>query len=224
MNLNGFSDSLGGLTLIIGPNGGAAVNLGASGSMPLTGNVSVQTLGTGNPNGATISGGTLPLNVFGDFGAALTRTFLVNDGATGDDLTITSAITDGSGLRSANVTKQGVGTLVYGGTAANTYTGTTTVNEGTLALNKPAGVNAFAGALVIGDGNVPPAGTGGLNSDVVQLRQRPDSRSPGPGDGPVHRPVRPERLQRDDRQRQPPGRTELARRRRRDHRRGDADP
>src|SRR5262249_54521150 len=143
--------------------------------------ISVQTLGAGNLTGATISGGTLPLNIFGDFGGAFQRTFLVNDGAVGDDLTITSAITDGSGLRSAGVIKTGVGTLVYGGTAANTYTNTTTVNEGTLALAKPAGVNAFAGGLTVGDGNITPGGTGGQNSDVVQLRnsdQIPDLLAP----------------------------------------------
>ena len=39
------------------------------------------------------------------------------------------------------------------GTAANTYTGTTTVNGGNLVLKKPAGVNAIAGPLVIGDGD-----------------------------------------------------------------------
>src|SRR5262249_49145035 len=38
------------------------------------------------------------------------------------------------------------------GTAANTYTGTTTVDRGTLVLSKLAGVTAIAGPLVIGDG------------------------------------------------------------------------
>src|SRR5205823_13986014 len=87
----------------------------------------------------------------------------------------------GTGFRSTGVIKTGVGTLAYGGTAANTYTGVTTVNEGTLALAKPDGVNAFSGTLTIGDGNLPPTGTGGQNSDVVQLRQNnqiPDALTP----------------------------------------------
>jgi autotransporter-associated beta strand protein len=48
--------------------------------------------------------------------------------------------------------KEGPGTLALGGTAANTYTGSTAVRDGTLALNKSAGNNAAAGALIIGDG------------------------------------------------------------------------
>src|SRR5262249_35829097 len=56
-------------------------------------------------------------------------------------------------------------TVVLTGTAANTYTGTTTVAGGTLVLKKPAGVNAIAGPLVIGDGE------GGEKSDVVELRE-----------------------------------------------------
>ncbi len=62
--------------------------------------------------------------------------------------TISGTITTGAGA----VTKDGTGTLTYTGAGANTYTGATTVNAGTLVLNKNAGVNALAGNLVIGDG------------------------------------------------------------------------
>src|SRR5262249_35620365 len=54
-------------------------------------------------------------------------------------------------------------TVVLAGTAANTYSGTTRVNGGTLVLQKPAGVKAIAGPLVIGDG------VGGAKADVVSL-------------------------------------------------------
>jgi autotransporter-associated beta strand protein len=43
-------------------------------------------------------------------------------------------------------------TVTLSGMNANTYTGATKVNSGTLFLNKPAGVTAIAGPLVIGDG------------------------------------------------------------------------
>lgn len=72
------------------------------------------------------------------------------------NITVSGAITTGTGA----VAKDGAGTLTYSGAAANTYTGVTTVNGGTLVLNKTAGVNAVAGNLVIGDG----AGT-----DTVRL-------------------------------------------------------
>jgi len=56
---------------------------------------------------------------------------------------------------SVGVTKIGPGTLTYSGSAANTYSGLTAVNEGELDLNKPAYVQAIAAyglGLVIGDG------------------------------------------------------------------------
>ncbi len=59
-----------------------------------------------------------------------------------------------------SLTKNGTATLVYAGTSPNTLTGTTTVNGGTLRLNKPSGVVAIGGALVIGDG---------LGNDIVSL-------------------------------------------------------
>jgi len=47
--------------------------------------------------------------------------------------------------------KSGKGRLLLWGEQPNTYTGTTYVNEGTLALNKAAGANAIEGDVVVGD-------------------------------------------------------------------------
>jgi autotransporter-associated beta strand protein len=67
-----------------------------------------------------------------------------------------SGIINGSG----GLTKYGPGTMTMGGTDANTYSGTTTVNEGTLVLSKTSGVKSVTGNLVIGDAS---------GSDVVRL-------------------------------------------------------
>jgi autotransporter-associated beta strand protein len=60
-------------------------------------------------------------------------------------------------------TKIGSGTVTMFGTNANTYTGTTIVNSGTLVLDRTALNAAIIGALFIGDG------IGGTNADVVRL-------------------------------------------------------
>ena len=176
LDLNGNADLIGALNLVVGPNGGGSVTLGGSGILTVNGTTQVFTQGTGNTTGATISGGTFALQQFGVTGGA--RTLNVNDGVTGDDLTITSTIVDGSGIGSLGITKTGFGTLVLGGTVANTFTGTTTVNEGEVALAKPAGVNALAGPITIGDNLGTTAASAFASSDIVRLRaanQIPDN-------------------------------------------------
>ena len=55
------------------------------------------------------------------------------------------------GLRT--LTKTGGLALLLNGTSANTYTGTTYVNQGSLWLNKQVADGAIRGDLVIGDGD-----------------------------------------------------------------------
>ena len=62
------------------------------------------------------------------------------------------------------LTKVGGGTLSLRGSAANTYQGTTTVNEGGLVLDKPAGTIAIPGNLTVGDGV-------GTSDDRVSVQQ-----------------------------------------------------
>jgi autotransporter-associated beta strand protein len=57
----------------------------------------------------------------------------------------------GPGALTVEGVVSGGGTVTFSGADANTYTGTTTVNSNTLVLNKPDGVTAIAGPLVIGD-------------------------------------------------------------------------
>ncbi|HEV8605960.1 MAG TPA: autotransporter-associated beta strand repeat-containing protein [Tepidisphaeraceae bacterium] len=63
---------------------------------------------------------------------------------------------------SFGLTKTGDGALMFGGATANSYTGITTVNAGTLLLNKSVANGALNGGLTIGDG------AGGAGSDVVR--------------------------------------------------------
>ncbi|WP_171471971.1 autotransporter-associated beta strand repeat-containing protein [Frigoriglobus tundricola] len=88
---------------------------------------------------------------------ALTATETV-DVVAGGDLILSGALS-GSGF---GITETGGGTLEYTGFSANTYTGTTTVDAGTLIVNRASGLNAIAGDLVIGDNS-----TGG---QLVQLQ------------------------------------------------------
>jgi autotransporter-associated beta strand protein len=73
-------------------------------------------------------------------------------------LTFTNVVSGNNDLR-----KIGTGTLRLTGTLANTYTGTTFIDEGTLALTKTAGINALSGPVIVGDG------VGGNNADLLIL-------------------------------------------------------
>ncbi len=68
---------------------------------------------------------------------------------TNDTLNIAGAIS-GSGKGFA---KNGPGTLILSGASANTHTGTNTVSEGTLVLDKSASDGALVSPLVVGDGS-----------------------------------------------------------------------
>ena len=159
------------ITLVVGANGAGDVTIGAGGTLTVNGDLTVMTAGTGAATGATITGGTIALQYQAIINTAANRNWQVNDGAVGNDLTVTSAIVDGTGLQSMGINKNGFGTLEFGGTTANTYTSSTVVNEGTLLLNKgtgTGGVAAMSGSLTIGDNN-PQSGF--ANSDIVRLLQ-----------------------------------------------------
>ncbi len=66
-------------------------------------------------------------------------------------LTLAGVISDGG--NNYALTKAGAGTVTFAGGSANTYTGLTTVNAGTLNLNKSAGVNAIAADLSVAGGS-----------------------------------------------------------------------
>ncbi|KAB1154044.1 YDG domain-containing protein [Flavobacterium luteum] len=103
------------LALQCGATAGSAIT--GTGLLTLVGNVAVATAGTGT-SGATIA---TPLAL-----GTATRTFTVaNDGTTAADLTISTVISGTGGI-----IKDGLGTMDV--SAANTYSGTTTVTAGIL--------------------------------------------------------------------------------------------
>ncbi len=88
--------------------------------------------------------------------------FTVNSGSTQPELTINGAVI----LRSPpslNLVKTGSGTLRLAGTTANTYGGSTTIEQGVLELAKPDNVAAISGPIVIGN-NTDPAGSATLRN------------------------------------------------------------
>jgi len=154
---------------IVNPAGGAytpitinagSANLGGklvlSGDLTFTGNAT-------NSNTATINGaaGTSP----GIFALDGTRTFNIGDGAADVDLAVTAPLTD-NGANAGGLIKTGNGTLKL--TAANTYTGPTTIRGGTLEVSgslngsTTAPVKVNNGTLLLSAGNVLSSPTSDL--------------------------------------------------------------
>jgi len=100
------------------------------------------TMTFGNPSGA---GNAIGL-VNGTLNLASTSTITTNNNANS-----ISTVLQGSG---SNLIKSGTGSLSLQGSSANTYTGLTTVNAGTLTLNKTAGVTAIAGNVLVTTGTL----------------------------------------------------------------------
>ena len=94
------------------------------------------------------------------FNISSTSNNIVRTVTTDANVTINQTLGE-TGATGLGLTKAGSSTLTLGGTANNSYTGTTTVNVGELDLNKTS-ANAIPGALVIGDGT---------GTDTVKLLQ-----------------------------------------------------
>jgi len=182
-DVNGASDptrlfalqinSTGGNTTISSPNkftGGTTLTQGnlllgnntalGTGSLALNGGkISSSSTGSQIPANNTIIGGNVTLGDAVNNGK-LTFSGTMGLGGATRTLTTDSSVEFSGVVSNGGITKQGASTLTFLGASANTYTGTTTVNHGTLVLAKTAGVNAIAGGLTIGDGT---------NSDTVNL-------------------------------------------------------
>jgi autotransporter-associated beta strand protein len=128
------------------------MNAGPKGNrILLNGNVTASGTNLFRMDAAAVAGAVNEIDLGGT-----TRTFDITAGTT----TIGSALVVVNGA----VTKTGAGTFAFGGTAANTYTGLTTVSGGILSLAKTSGVNAIAGDVLINGGTLS---WGTSNSDQL---------------------------------------------------------
>ena len=174
-NIGGIS--FGGATgnYFIGSTGGNSLLLSSGGSIQILGSLTatnavetinapliiqgsggIYTLANNSSNGSGVGAGTL--NFGGSItGGAAGATVLNLSGANTNTNTVNGVIADGSAT-SLTVTKSGSGTWRL--TAANTYSGPTTINAGTLNLNRQTGSLNSAGALTF-------TGSGTFNMDNV---------------------------------------------------------
>ncbi len=152
----------------IGYNG-ITLNAGtitAEGAGDATGNYILDGTVTVLPNAAASIIGAPKIAIRGGNGANLTITFNVADGAATTDLSVSSALVN-FGANVNGLTKTGAGTLALGG--ANTYTGVTGVNGGTLVLEfaaagAPANNAVSANsALALGGGTLSLVGKAATN-------------------------------------------------------------
>lgn len=154
----GFSETIGGLTVLGGTVSKGATGTLVVGSLAMTGGSITGGAGTLSLGGdVTVTGSatstatiSVPVSLNGD------RTFTVNPvvGGMVPELNVTGIISDGSAA--SGLTKEGTGTFRTSSTQ-NNYTGTTLVKKGVLEFNCSSST-AFKGHLVIGN-NTDAAGS-----------------------------------------------------------------
>src|SRR5262249_3138152 len=125
-----------------------------------TGTNTLQTNGTITGLAASTAGGTVATSMIGGkLLLAAATTVNVADAGAVPGLAIPAVISG-----AVSLTKGGAGTLIFNGSTANLYAGTTTVNVGTLVLDDSGGL-AVPGNLIIGDFL---GGSGAGKADVVR--------------------------------------------------------
>ncbi len=142
-----------------GSAGGSAADLVLNGgTLQYTGSAVAS---TNRPFTVTTSGGTLDASGTGSGSATFSGTMTASGTTGGQTLTLTGsgsgatggtmngAISNGSGTNVTSVTKSGTGTWSLGG--LNSYTGTTTITGGTLALTDILNNITGSNKIIVGD-------------------------------------------------------------------------
>jgi autotransporter-associated beta strand protein len=118
-----------------------------------------------SPGGILLSGGTATIGGAGGISSGGAGDLVFRVDLAGDKLTLSAPITGGTG----GFTKSGAGTLVI--EAANSQSGTTTINEGTVQLAGSGVLSANSAAFVLRQGavfdlNGSTTGTGGTTTSI----------------------------------------------------------
>ncbi len=165
VNFNGASSATGGAINLAGGQSRANFNNGvALGGATFTYNSTTNSLNfaTRLSNSVTYAstntaatwftnaGAGIGIMELGGTGASTTNTFDIADaGSVASEVNIDWIVANGFGT---SLVKTGNGVLTFGGSAANTYSGSTVISNGTLALNKTASTTAVAGNVEVGAG------------------------------------------------------------------------
>ena len=146
----GATGALGASTLQIGSTGSAGTRTLSSdaGGVTIANTVTVRRDFSVAPTGTLTLSGAMTLNTTNQSTFTITQS---NGAVAGPILDVTGAI--GQAVGTANLVLDGANShFKFSGAASNTYTGTTTLADGFLELNKTAALNAIAGDLFVGDG------------------------------------------------------------------------